>query len=113
VATSVEVLNGTIARVELTEDTNQNGVIYTVSGGNVAGSNGRAWDVTLGGGGDPTTIRYRINGQADSPAGSVQFRVTLRSVTAPPNSPPPAPTMESPTTLARGLPLTFSERANR
>jgi hypothetical protein len=37
----------------------------------------------------------------------VQFRVNLRSVAAPPNSSPPAPTPENPTTLTQGLLLTF------
>jgi len=107
VATSVDVSDGTIARVELTEASNPNGVSYSVSGGNVPGSNGYTWDVTLRGGGVSETIRYTIRGNTTSPAGSVQFRVNLRSVTAPPNSSPPAPMPEQPTTLTQGLLLTF------
>lgn len=37
----------------------------------------------------------------------MQFRVNLRSVTAPPNSQPPTPITEMPTTLTQGLLLTF------
>lgn len=105
VATSSDVLDGTLATVDLTEASNPNGVSYTVSGGQR--NNGRLWDVRLRGGGVSETIRYTISGQAVSPAGSVQFRVNLRSVAAPPNSSPPAPTPENPTTLTQGLLLTF------
>jgi hypothetical protein len=113
VATSVDVQNGTVARVELIEDSNPSGVSYTVSGGNVVGSNGRSWDVTLRGGGVSETIRYTITTNPNnSTAGSVQFRVNLRSVTGPtppPGSPTPTPTptLEPPTTLTQGLLLTF------
>lgn len=107
VATSIDVLDETVARVELTATSNPNGVLYTVSGGNVIGSNGRAWNVTLSGDGESETIRYTIRGNTTSPAGSVQFRVNLRYVTAPPNSPPPAPTLEPPTFLTQNLLLTF------
>lgn len=108
VATSAQVLNDTVATVELTADTNTSGVSYAVSGGQR--DNGRTWDVILRGGGEPETIRYTIAGQTGSPAGSVQFRVNLRSVTAPANSPPPAPTPEAPTSLTTGLLLTFQRQ---
>lgn len=107
VATSTETQEGTIARVDLTNASNTSGVLYSVSGGNVAGSNGHLWDVTLRGGGVSETIRYTITGQTTSPAGSVQFRVNLRSVTAPANAAPPGPVTEMPTTLTQGLMLTF------
>jgi hypothetical protein len=106
VATSSDVLDGTLATVDLTEASNPNAVSYNVSGGQR--NNGRVWDVRLRGGGVSETIRYTITGQAVSPAGSVQFRVNLRSVTAPPNSPPPAPVTENQTTITQGLLLTFS-----
>jgi hypothetical protein len=107
VATASEVVAGTLARVDLTEASNPSGVLYSVSGGNVAGGEGRLWDVTLRGGGVSETIRYTISGTSTSPAGSVQFRVNLRSATNPPNTPPPAAFTESPTTLTENLLLTF------
>lgn len=109
VATSVDVQNGTIARVELTDDSNVNGVDYVVSGGNVANSEGKAWDVNLRGTGVSETIRYTISGSPTNKAGTVQFRVNLRSVRPPTGSPTPTPTptTEPPTTLTMGLALTF------
>lgn len=105
VATSSDVVNGTIARVDLTEAANPSGVSYSVSGGQ--GNNGRLWDVTLRGGGVSETIRYTISGNANSVGGTVPFRVNLRSATNPPNTPPPAAVLEAPTTLTMGLSLTF------
>ena len=107
VATSSEVLSGTIARVDLTEVANPGGVQYSVSGGNVPDSNGRLWDVTLRGRGVSETIRYTITGNALSPGGTVPFRVSLRSATNPPDTPPPAAITEMPVTLTMGLALTF------
>ncbi len=109
VATSFDVLPGTIARVELTENSNTDDVVYKVTGGNV-GSSGRAWDVTLRGGGEPETIRYTVEVDGNSPAGVVQFRVDLRSVTPPPDSPPPAPMLEKPTAMREKLLLTVRKR---
>jgi len=106
VATSVDVLNGTIARVELTEDSNTAGVVYHVTGGN-AGGGGRVSDVTLSGGGQSETIRYTIKGDVTSPPGSVHFRVNLRSVRQPAEAPLPTPVTENPTTISEGLMLTF------
>jgi hypothetical protein len=107
VATSVDVVANTIARVELTEDSNPSGVAYVVSGGNVQNSAGRSFDVTLRGGGLSETISYTITGNSPNTGGSVQFRVNLRSATNPPNTPSPAATIEAPTTLMQGLMLTF------
>jgi hypothetical protein len=107
VATSSQVVEGTVARIDLTEASNPSGVLYSVSGGNVQGSNGRLWDVTLRGGGVSETIRYTITGNSTSVGGSVQFRVNLRAATNPPNTPLPAATMEAPMTLTQGLLLTF------
>lgn len=105
VATSSDVREGTVATVDLTEDSNPSGVSYTVSGGQR--NNGRLWDVVLRGGGVSETIRYTIAGNATSVGGSVQLRVNLRSATNPPNTPPPTATTENPTTIAQGLVLTF------
>ncbi|HKG21829.1 MAG TPA: hypothetical protein VKC34_08000, partial [Blastocatellia bacterium] len=105
VATSSDVVNGTIARVDLTEDLNPSGINYSVSGGQE--NNGRVWDVTLRGRGQAETIRYTISGNANSPGGTVQFRVNLRSATNPPNTPLPAAITEMPVTLTMGLALTF------
>ena len=111
VATSFDVRNGTVARVELTDTSNINGVDYNVSGGNVANSEGKVWDVILRGGGVSETIRYTITGDATNKAGTVQFRVNLRSATNPPDTPLPAATLEQPTTLTMGLALTFQAQA--
>lgn len=105
VATSSDVLEGTVATVDLTEASNPNGVSYTVSGGQR--NNGHLWDVTLRGRGQAETIRYTVTGSTTSPAGPVQFRVNLRSVAAPPNSPPPTPMTEEPRSITTGLTLTF------
>jgi hypothetical protein len=107
VATSTQVVGDTVARIDLTEDSNPSGVLYSVSGGNVSGGNGRLWDVTLRGGGVSETVRYTITGNSTSTGGSVQFRVNLRSATNPPNTPLPVATTEAPTTLTQGLLLTF------
>jgi len=101
VATSSDVRNGTVAVVDLTEDSNPNGVSYSVSGGNR--NDGRTWDVILTGGGVSETIRYTIRGAATSPPGTVTFRVNLRSATNPPNTPPPAAATEAPTTFTAML----------
>lgn len=103
VATSSFVVQGTVARVDLTEVSNS-GVTYNISGGQL--NNGRIWDVTLRGGGVVDNIKYIITGTS-SVGGSVQFRVNLRSATNPPNTPPPAATLEQPTTTIQGLLLTF------
>lgn len=110
VATSTQVVTGTVATVELIEDSNPNGVEYVVSGGQ--SSEGRLWNVTLRGGGVSETIRYRITGTSRSLGGSVQFRVNLRSATNPANTPPPVATIEAPTTLTAGLMLTFEVPAS-
>lgn len=107
VATSVDVVNGTVARVELTDDSNVNGVGYVVSGGNVANSDGKAWDVALRGKGNSETIIYTITGSPSSVGGSVQFRVNLRAAKNPDDTPLPVATLEMPTTLTMGLLLTF------
>lgn len=108
VATSVEVVDGTVARVELTEFSNTGNVSYNVSGGNVQGSNGRSWNVLLRGGGVSETIRYTITGNAASSAGgTVQFKVNLRSATNPSGTPAPAASLEPPTSISTGLALTF------
>jgi hypothetical protein len=106
VATSLQVVNNTVARVDLTEVSNPSGVSYTVSGGNL--DNGRAFETTLVGDGKATTLRYTIRAAAaNNNAGSVQFRVAHRSATNPPDTPPPPATLEAPTTLSAGLLLTF------
>lgn len=105
VATSTQVVNNTIARVELTEASNPSGVGYTVSGGDA--DNGRTYNVPLRGGGVSETIIYTITGTSTNVAGTVQFRVNLRSATNPADTPPPAATLEAPTTLTQGLALTF------
>lgn len=107
VATSTQVVNGTMARVELTVDSNPNGVSFTVSGGDA--DNGGKFNATLRGGGNAETIRYTITGSSTSVGGTVQFRVNLRSATNPPNTPAPVATLEAPTTLTTGLGLTFQE----
>ena len=107
VATSVDVVNGTVARVELTDDSNVNGVGYVVSGGNVANSDGKAWDVILRGKGNSETIIYTVTGSSTNVGGSVQFRVNLRSAKNPDGTPLPAATLEMPTTVTMGLMLTF------
>jgi hypothetical protein len=101
VATSSDVLEGTVAVVDLTDDGNQNGISFSVSGGNR--NDGRTWDVILRGGGVSETIRYTIKGAATSPAGTVQFRANLRSATNPPNTPPPAAGTEGTTTVTAML----------
>ncbi|MGI9105597.1 MAG: hypothetical protein ACR2G4_05040 [Pyrinomonadaceae bacterium] len=106
VATSTLVVNNTVARVELTEDSNPSGIGYTVSGGSL--DNGRTYETTLEGGGNSKTLTYTIKAAAaNNNAGSVQFRVNLRAATNPPNTPPPPATLENPTTLTQGLLLTF------
>jgi hypothetical protein len=101
VGTSTGVREGTVATVELIEDSNSNGVSYDVSGGQR--SNGREWDVILRGGGVSESIRYMIRGAATSPAGSVQLRVNLLSATNPPNTPLPAAVTVPPITLTAML----------
>ncbi len=112
VATSVDVVSGTVARVELTDDNNVNGVGYVVSGGNVANSDGKAWDVVLRGKGNSETIIYTVTGSSTNVGGSVQFRVNLRSAKNPDGTPQPAATIEMPTTLTMGLMLTFQASTN-
>jgi hypothetical protein len=101
VATSPDVREGTVAVVDLIEADNPSGVSYSVSGGNR--NDGRTWDVILRGGGVSETLRYTIKGAATSPAGTVPFRVHLRSATNPPNTPPPAAATEPPTLLTATL----------
>lgn len=106
VATSVDVVSGTTARVDLEVLDNSSGVAFTVR--NNDGSPGQSSNVTLTGGGGATNAFFRISGSS-SFGGSVQFRVNLRSVSPPPppNNTGPAPTTEPPTTISQGLLLTF------
>lgn len=109
VATSSQVANGTIARIDLTEESNTSSVSYVISANDADATcaNNRLCDVTLRGGGVSETVTYKITGSAGSNGGSVQFRVNLRSATSPNGTPSPAATLEAPTTLTQGLLLTF------
>lgn len=104
VATTGEVVKDTTARVELLEDSNVNGVTYSVSGGQ--SNNGKTYDVVLTGGGVSNTIKFTITGSS-SVGGAVQFRVRITAVANPPNTPPPTATIGNPSSLTQGLMLTF------
>ncbi|MFN2455838.1 MAG: hypothetical protein ABR577_16635 [Pyrinomonadaceae bacterium] len=104
VATTGSVVQNTVARVELLEDSNTSGVSYTVSGGQ--SNNGKTYDVSLTGGGVSNTIRFTITGSSQV-GGSVQFRVRITAVNNPPNTPAPAATIGNPSALTQGLLLTF------
>lgn len=99
VTTSTAVAEGTVARIELSEVSNFSNVSYVVAGS-------RTKNVTLRGEGVSETVSYEITG-AGSVGGVVQFRVSIRQVTAPATNPTPAPTTEPPTSLTTGLMLTF------
>jgi hypothetical protein len=104
VGTTEDVTQGTIATVELLENSNFDEVTYNISGGQRV--NGRVWDVTLRGGGQSETVSYTITG-ASSVAGSVSFRVYLTAAMNPPNTAPPEATIEMPKSLMEGLVLEF------
>jgi len=104
VATTGSVVPQTAARIELLEDSNVNGVMYSVSGGQ--SNNGKTYDVSLTGGGVSNTIRFTITGSSNV-GGSVQFRVRITAVANPPNTPNPIATIGNPAALNQGLMLTF------
>lgn len=62
IATSSDVVSGTTANLDLTEDSNVNGVNYSVTDG--SGSGGRVQTVMLTGGGSSTTATYKITGSS-------------------------------------------------
>jgi hypothetical protein len=105
IATSSDVVSGTTANLDLTEDSNVNGVNYSVTDG--SGSGGRVQTVMLTGGGSSTTATYKITGSS-TVGGTVQFRVTITSVSAPQGQ--PSANVGTPSTLTQGLALTFQSQ---
>jgi hypothetical protein len=105
VTTSPDVLAGTVAVIDLTEESNTDEVSYTVTGGS---GNGRKWNVILRGGGETETIEYKVQGTGSGPLGKVKMRVTLRSVTNPPGAELPEAIIKAPTRLSQNLLLTFT-----
>lgn len=79
VATSVET-SGASATVTVTEDTNFNGVAYTVA--DPSGTLTRSQTINLPGGGQSTTVTFKFKTtNTNSTGGSITSRVTLSSPT--------------------------------
>jgi hypothetical protein len=110
VTTSTDVPSHTIARIELTEDTNFNHIHYSLTNDcDGAGSNLGTCNKNLTGGGSSDDVKFTITSgtNASSVGGSVQFRVSVTAVTAPPANPTPTPSIGTPNTLTQNLLLTF------
>lgn len=106
IATSTSVPLNTRATISLEEVDNPNNINYNVR--NNSGTLSQDSVVELEGLGRATNAFFTITpGDNGARGGSVQFRVVLRSVANPANSPTPVVMTEPPTTFTTGLMLTF------